>query len=153
MTVFQLILLGGSAYFAFKIYQHVQTLQDTQENEPQSENTSIRTAESFSTFSSETLIENADKERENNNLDKALSIYREANIKDPDNAEVLFKMGYTLSLLGRDLEALEDLLESISKDDSNPFAYEEVSKLYRKLGDEVKADQYHASAVKIDENI
>ena len=157
MTFFQLIMLGGSAYFALKIYQHIQTLQDPeQKNEQtgnQANNNVARTADSFSTFSSETLIENADNERENKNLDKALGIYREANIKDPENAEVLFKMGYTLSLLDRDAEALEDLLESIQKDDTNPFAYEELSKLYKKMGDEVQAEVYHKRAVEIDENI
>ncbi len=154
MTLFQIIMLGASAYFAFKIYEHMQTLQDPKEKNIQNEDEPAnRTIDAFSTFDSSTLIEKADEEREKENLERALAIYSEANIKDPNNAEILFKMGYTLALQGRDPEALEYLFESIKNDASNPFSYEEVSKIYEKMGDSEKAQQYHKMAVEIDENI
>jgi len=159
MTIFQLIMLGGSAYFAFKIYEHIQTLQepknvnDTQEESAKNEVVETRTADAFSTFDSQTLIEKADVARENENLDKAIALYREANIKEPQNAEVLFKMGYTLAQAKREDEALEYLLESIEADPQNPFAYKTISEIYVELGDEEKADEYYKKAKAIDENI
>ena len=105
MTLFQLLMLAGSAFFAFRIYEHIQTLQDSSKNkkdtydgDAQDLKTEARTADAFSVFDSQTLIEKADDSRENNDFDKAIALYREANIKEPKNAEVLFKMGYTLAL-------------------------------------------------------
>ena len=159
MTIFQLIMLGGSAYFAFKIYEHIQTLQDpknandTQEETIEDEVVETRTADAFSTFDSQTLIDKADVARENEDLDKAIALYREANIKEPQNAEVLFKMGYTLSQADRKDEALEYLLESVEADKENPFAYKTISEIYAELGDEEKANEYYEKAKKLDENI
>jgi len=159
MTIFQLIMLGGSAYFAFKIYEHIQTLQDPEQKDNNSEQNTqnevveTRTADAFSTFDSGTLIEKADDARENNDLDKAIALYREANIKEPQNAEVLFKMGYTLSQAGRKDEALEYLLESVEVDDENPFAYKTISEIYTELGDEEKAAEFYKKAKELDEDI
>ena len=142
MSIFQLLMLGASAFFAYKIYEHIQTLQEPQEEQESKEETkSTRTADSFSTFDATTLLETADKEREKGNVDRALAIYHEANIKNPKDAEILFKMAYTLGLQNRDEEALEYYLESLSYDEENPFAYKEISKIYAKLGDEDKAQE------------
>jgi len=153
MTIFQLLMLGASAFFAFRIYEHIQNLRDLPPMNEENSSNQPQTAEAFSPFDASNLMDKADEARENDDFDKAVSLYREANIKEPKNEEVLFKMGYTLARLDRDDEALEYLLEAISIDERNPFAYEEVSKLYAKLGDEVKADEYHKKAVELDENI
>ena len=154
MSIFQILMLGASAYFAYKIYGHVQTLQEPKEvNSDLNPENEPRTADAFSLFDSSTLMQKADEARENNDLDKALAIYSEANIKAPKNAETLFKMGYTLVLQERFDEALEPLLESVSCDDENPFTYKEISKVYEKLGDEEKAKEYHEKAAALDEDI
>lgn len=158
MTIFQLIMLGGSAYFAFKIYEHIQTLQDPKQNNneqtfAQDEEFESRTVDAFSTFDAQTLIEKADEARESNDLDKAIALYREANIKEPKNAEVLFKIGYTLSNANRNDEALEYLLESIEIDNENPFAFKTISEIYVKLNNEQKAKEYHEKAKALDEDI
>ena len=154
MTLFQLLMLGASAFFAFKIYEHVQTLQDTDTDspEPSEEKKELRTAEAFSTLDSSSLMEKADEAREEGNLDKALAIYSEANIKEPNNAETLFKMGYTLSLQNRDEEALEYFLDSIEQDDGNPFTYSEAAKIYKKQGNEMNGDIFEKKAQEINEN-
>jgi tetratricopeptide (TPR) repeat protein len=154
MSIFQILMLGASAYFAFKIYEHVQTLQDPQESGTDlNQNKQLRSADAFSLFDSSTLMQKADEARENNDFDKALAIYSEANIKAPKNAETLFKMGYTLILQERFDEALEPLLESISCDSQNPFAYKETSKVYEKLGNDEKAKEYKQKEVALNENI
>ncbi len=147
MTIFQLLMLGASAFFAFKIYEHIQTLKDPEQNtdtqeEQNTDSSVVRTAQSFSTSSAEKLLEKADESREKGELDRALAIYSEANIKRPHDAETLFKMGYTLVLQGRDDEALEYLLESLEYDDQNPFAYKEIAAIYEKMGEEDKARGY-----------
>jgi len=134
MTVFQLLMLGASAFFAYKIYEHIQTLKDSETEGNLESETTPRTADSFSTSNASSLIEKADAEREKGNLDKALAIYSEAKIKEPENAEVLFKMGYTLSLQERDEEALEYFTDALEQDDANPFTHQAMASIYRKEG-------------------
>jgi len=148
----QLLMLGASAFFAYKIYEHIQTLEEPEDSkaEKPSSPTQTRSANAFSTFDSASLIEKADEAREKGDLQKAMAIYSEANIKEQNNAEVLFKMGYTLALDNRDEEALEYLMDCIEIDNQNPFAYIEMEKIYKRMGDEEKAQNMRAFAVAID---
>jgi len=145
MSVFQLFMLGVSAYFAFKVYEHIQTLQ-----EPQSGKGNFT---SLSAEDIDKLIGDADEARQNKDYDRALAIYSEAKASQPENAEILFKMGYTMSILGRYDEALEYLTNSLKYDDKNPFAYLEISKIYKNTGEEEKAEIYYNKAVEFDEDI
>jgi len=145
MSVFQLLMLGASAYFAFKIYEHIQTLQ-----EPSMGDTK---RVKLSDDEIEELINDGDEARQRGDLDRALAIYSEAKANQPKNAEILFKMGYTMSELERYDEALEYFENSLEYDDKNPFAYLEISKIYKKLGDDEKAEVYHKKGVEIDEDI
>jgi len=148
MTIMQLLMLGASAFFAYKIYEHIQTLE-----EPTQEKKSPRTAETFSTFDAQSLIEKADEAREKGDYQKALAIYSEANLKEANNAEVLFKMGYTLSQDNRDEEALEYLIDAIKVDNQNPFAYLEMEKIYKRMGNEVEAKKMRESAIALDASL
>ncbi len=148
MTIMQLLMLGASAFFAYKIYEHIQTLE-----EPTQEKKSPRSAESFSTFDATTLIEKADEAREKGDLQKALAIYSEANLNEANNAEILFKMGYTLSQERRDEEALEYLMDAVGVDNQNPFAYLEMEKIYKRMGEEEKAKEMRNKAVALDESL
>ena len=152
MTLMQLLMLGASAFFAYKIYEHIQTLEDPKENNFDAHDapSPVRTVDAFSTFDSSSLIEKADKAREKGDLHMAMAIYSEANIKEPKNAETLFKMGYTLSLEKRDEEALEYFIDSVEIDKQNPFAYLEMEKIYKRMGEVEKAQNMRAFAVAID---
>jgi len=132
MTLFQILMLGTSAFFAYKIYEHIQTLQTPNEsqNSDDTSSESPRTAEAFSTFDSSSLIEKADEEVEGGDLQKALAIYSEANIKEPHNDETLFKMGYVLALQERNEEALEYFKEALEVDRENPFTHLEMALVY-----------------------
>ena len=150
MSFFQLLMLGASAYFAYKIYEHIQTLQDSEGEGAQGTTETPRTADAFSTFDVESLIAKADEARENGNLDKALAIYSEAKIKDTGNAEVLFKMGYTLSLQGREEEALEYFKEALEIDKNNPFTHLEMAYVYIEDGEYASARNHLNIALEID---
>jgi tetratricopeptide (TPR) repeat protein len=153
MTVFQLIMLGASAFFAFKIYEHIQTLQDPQDKQADDiPNTPQRTADAFSTFDSSDLMDKADEALENKDLDKALAIYSEANIKSPNSSETLFKMGYTLGLQDRDDEALEYYKEALALDKNNTFIYQAMASIYRKKGEYTSARMSLNASLDIDDS-
>ncbi len=145
MSVFQLLMLGASAYFAFKIYEHIQTLQEPELND---DHTVVLSAQKV-----DELIQIADEARERGDFDRALAIYSEAKINQPQNAEILFKMGYTMAQTERYEEALDYFQNSLEHDDENPFTYLEISKIYKKLGDDEKAQSYYKKKVSLDEDI
>ena len=146
MTIFQLLMLGASAYFAFKIYEHIQTLK-----EPEQRDETKRTSEAFSTFDSSSLIQKADEEMQKGDLQKALAIYSEVNIKEPNSAETLFKMGYTLSLQNRDDEALEYYKDALKLDKNNTYIYQAMASLYRKQKEYERARMHLESSLAIDD--
>lgn len=152
MTLFQILMLGASAFFAYKIYEHIQTLQDPKEplDSDDSSKNEERTAEAFSTFDSSSLIEKADEEVHNGDLQKALAIFSEANIKEPHNDETLFKMGYVLALQERNEEAIEYFKEALEVDRANPFTHLEMALVYIKETEFASARLHLNEALEID---
>jgi tetratricopeptide (TPR) repeat protein len=146
MTLFQLLMLGASAFFAFKIYEHIQTLQD-----PDEQNQDERTADAFSTFDPSSLLEKADEEMQKGDLQKALAIYSEANIKAPNNQDTLFKMGYVLAQQDRDEEAIEYYKEALEIDKNNTSIHQAMASLYRKMGEFSSARNHLNASLAIDD--
>lgn len=149
MTLFQLIMLGASAFFAYKIYEHIQTLKDHKENRHMGAEDE-RSAEAFSPFDASSLIEKADEAMDKGDLQKALAIYSEANIKEPKNSETLFKMGYTLAQQNRDDEAMEYYKEALELDPNNTYIHQALASLYRKMGEYASARNHLNKSLEID---
>jgi tetratricopeptide (TPR) repeat protein len=145
MTLFQLLMLGASAFFAYKIYEHIQTLQDPQEG-----GVDGRSADAFSPFDSTALVQKADEAMQKGDLQKALAIYSEANIKAPKNAETLFKMGYVLMKQDRDDEAMEYYKEALELDPNNTYIHQAMASLYRKMGEFASARNHLNASLEID---
>lgn len=154
MTIFQLMMLGASAFFAYKIYEHIQTLQDPSIAKNSNDaDTPSRTADAFSTFDSSDLIEKANDEVVAGNLDKALAIYSEANIKAPKNGETLFRMAFTLGLQERYEEAIEYYKEALEVDPKNPFSHLEMAFIYLKDGEIASARTHLNMALELDPDL
>ena len=155
MTLFQLIMLGASAFFAYKIYEHINSLKDedittSQNNDSSEEKQEKRSAEAFSTFDASSLVEKADDALANDNYDKALAIYSEANIKAPKNDETLFKMGYVLTKQERYDEALEYFEEALALDAENPFTHLQMGLIFMKQEKNDKAVTYLKEALALE---
>jgi len=156
MTLFQLLMLGASAYFAFKIYEHIQTLQDPEPKNNNSydvdeEDTEERTAEAFSTFSSESLVESADEAFENGDNQKALALLNEANAKTPNDDEILFKIAYILQQSGDFDEALKYYKEALEIDKNNEFIHNSMASIYRSRGEFTSAKLQLKASLDIDD--
>lgn len=131
MTFFQLLMLGASAFFAFKIYEHIQTLKDPQEGGTFEDPADI-----------ELLVYQGDEEMQKGDAQRALTIYHEANIKMPHNQEILFKMGYALVAQERYEEALEYYQEALELNHRNSALHQAIASVYRKTGDYEKAKEH-----------
>ena len=145
MTLFQLLMLGASAFFAYKIYEHIQTLQDPQEGENSGANSAP------AAFDVSTLIQEGDAAMQKGDLQKALAIYSEANYKEKNNPETLFKIGYALAQQNRDDEALERYKEALELDKNNTAIHQALASLYRKMGEYANAQAHLNASLRIDD--
>jgi tetratricopeptide (TPR) repeat protein len=136
-------MLGASAFFAFKVYQHIQGLTDLQ---PQSDE-----PRSPSSFDPEYLVEKADEEFDAGNLEQAYKLFNEANSKVAQGSEVLFKMGYILQQLKRDEEALEYYKEALEGDKENEFIHNSLASIYRTKGEFASAKMHLSASLAIDD--
>lgn len=134
MTLLQLMMLGASTYFAFKIYEHIQTLQ-----EPQSFDENEKGVNTFSPFSASELIEKADDSFNKNDYEKALALLLEADEKGAENSEVLFKIGYILEKKNSLDDALEYYKKASDLDRENEYIYNAIASIYRKNSEFISA--------------
>lgn len=153
MSLFQLLMLGASAFFAFKIYEHIQTLQDPEEsnNNTYDLDEEEKTADAFSPFSSEALVEKADAAYEEGDSKKALALLNEANAKDENNEETLFKIAYILQQSGDNNEALKYYKDALSLDKKNEVIHNAMASLYRANGEFTSAKIHLKASLDIDD--
>lgn len=151
MTLFQLLMLGASAFFAYKVYEHIQTLKDSDGQDGGSLPEVKKSAEAFSPFDPQALIIKADEEFEAGNLQKAFALLKEANAKEAQNSDVLFKMGYILQQLGDNEEALKYYKEALELDKENEFIHNSIASVYRAKGEFVSARMHLSASLALDD--
>ena len=151
MSLFQLLMLGASAYFAFKIYEHIQTLQEPDLKDDDRLNHESRTVDAFSTLNSYQLVEKADEAFGEKDLQKALALLGEANIKEPQNSEILFKIAYILQQSNDNEEALKYYKEALAVDENNEFIHNAMASIYRANGEFTSAKMHLQTSLEIDD--
>ncbi|EQB39688.1 hypothetical protein M947_06745 [Sulfurimonas hongkongensis] len=154
MTTLQLLMLLASGFFAFKIFQHVQTLQEPEEKRDNISNTNQgeqKTAKTFSPFDPEALIEKADEAYEQKDYQKALALLIEANAKEPNNSDTLFKLGYISQQIDDNEEALNYYKEALEVDKNNEFIHNSMASVYRARGEYASAKLHLEASLALDD--
>jgi tetratricopeptide (TPR) repeat protein len=162
MTLLQILMLGASFFFAYKIYEHVQTLEDKenkQDNqdydyEPSQDEVDEEYAkklQTFSPYSVEELVESADEAYQNDDAHKALSLLNEANLKEPSNAEILFKLGFISAKLGDNTSAIDYYKQSLDVDKNDEFVHNSLASVYRAEGEFASAKMHLNDSLAIDD--
>ncbi|WP_373036487.1 tetratricopeptide repeat protein [Sulfurimonas sp.] len=152
MTIFQLLMLGASAFFAFKIYEHIQTLQEPDEQNDISNQNEQKSAKAFSPFDPEVLVEKADESFEEKDFQKALALLIEADAKDPQNSDILFKIGYILQQTNDNEEALKYYKQALEIDKDNEFLHNSIASAYRANGEYISAKMHLSASLDIDDS-
>ena len=140
MTLMQIILLGASAFFAFKIYEHVQSLKDPEENpEPEAEAVNI-----------EALVDEADKAYDAGHLLEARELLKKAHEHDPSIPELTNRLGFVVSKMGNHDEALNlyNHALTLKEDDVTHLA---IASELKTLGRFDEAEQHYKKAIGIDD--
>jgi len=145
-------MLGATAFFAFRIYEHIQKLQEPENREKNPHaNDEEKSANAFSPFSPEALVEKADIAYEEDDFEKALAFLTEANAKDPDNSEILFKIAFILQKSGDNNEALKYYKEALEIDKNNEFIHNAMASIYRANGEFTSAKLHLQASLEIDD--
>lgn len=147
MTVFQLLMLGAAAFFAFKIYEHVQTLKDPQGDQDGDTGPNPR---AFSPHDAQMLVTKAEDAYEQEDYSKAIALLSEADIKDPDNAEILYRLGYMLQKSGDNDEALHQYKRALELDKNNEYIHGSIASVYRAKEEYASARMHLNASLDID---
>lgn len=147
MSLFQILMIAMAMFFSFKVYQHIQTLEDEQKDERKN----TQTQNGFSPFDPRILEKKADEAFADGDLKKAFALLDEANIKDSKNPEILGKLGYISAKEDRVNEAISYYKEALHVNENSDTFHNALASLYRKIGEYSQSEEHYKQALKIDE--
>ena len=154
MTIFQIMMLGASAYFAFKIYEHVQTLEEPKDKNKIDDrfiNKEEKTLEVLSPFSVEELVEKANEAIIEGDFKKALTFLQNANIKDVNNADILYQIGYVYQQQDDFDNALTFYKKALEFDKQNEYIHNSIASIYRQNKEFTSAQMHLRSSLAIND--
>jgi tetratricopeptide (TPR) repeat protein len=142
MTIMQLILLGATAFFAFKIYEHMQGLQDPDGNEESDE-------PAVEQVNIDALVEEADKAYDEGHLLEARELLQKAHDHDNNIPELSNRLGFVMSQMGNHADALKLYSHSLTlkEDDVTHLAIASELKALERFDE---AEEHYKRAIKLD---
>ena len=161
MTLFQIMMLGASAYFAFKIYEHIQTLEEPERTNTNKNKNKVnydkytskkkKTLETFSPFNADELVEKASNSIAENDFEKALAFLKEADAKDENNADILYQIGYVYQHQNDYDNALSFYKKALDFDKKNEYIHNSIASIYRQNKEFTSAQMHLRSSIDIND--
>ncbi|MDP3464683.1 MAG: tetratricopeptide repeat protein [Sulfuricurvum sp.] len=148
MSTFAIIMLAGTAFFAYQIYRHVNTLEDQKEEKSEP---IIAPVESKPVNTSTALIDEADEAYSEGDLERALDKLTKANVLLPNNPEILNKVAFIHGKLGNTQSAIEWYKHSLELDDADDLTHNAIASIYKTEGSLLLAKEHYEKALQIDD--
>lgn len=142
MSVMQIILLAVSAFLAYKIYEHMQGLQDPDGSEDVYEAIEER-------IDIDALVDEADKAYDAGRLLEARELLQKAYTHDSNIPELANRLGFVLSAMGNNEEALKLYHHSLSLQEEDVTHLAIASQL-KALGRFDEAQEHYKRAIELD---
>jgi Tfp pilus assembly protein PilF len=143
MSSFAIIMFAATLYFAYQIFRHVQSLEDTSPNNEK---------QSSSTIDINSLVEEADEAYGQEDFKTAQEKLGQAYLLEPQNLEVLNKLAFVHGKRG-DIQLAIDLYNrSLSMDENDDLVHNALGSLYRTKGSLILAKEHYEKALSIDAN-
>lgn len=144
MGTFQILMLAATLFFAYQIYRHVQTLEDSspknaQPDIPKTVDVSIST-----------LVDKADVAYERGELDDAKRMLEEAMTLEPENPEILNKLAFVTAKSGDRLKGIELYERSLEFDENDDLTHNAIASLYRSENAYERSQDHYLKAIEID---
>jgi len=135
----QIILLAATAFFAYKVYEHMQGLQDP------------AGSEAIEKIDIDALVEEADKAYDAGRLLEARELLQKAYAYDSSIPELANRLGFVLSAMGNNQEALKLYNESLKLKEEDVTHLAIASQL-RTLGRLDESQEHYRRAIELDDN-
>jgi len=139
MTLMQIILLAATAFFAYKVYEHMQGLKDPEENgRPMLEEIDI-----------DALVDEADRAFDAGRMLEARELLQKAYVHDDTIPELANRLGFVLSAMGNHDEALKLYNDSLRLREEDVTHLAIASQL-RSLGRLDESQEHYRRAIELD---
>lgn len=145
MSIFQILMFAATLFFAYQIFRHVQTLEDSA---PQNDNSKPMDS---AVFSAEALVEQADDAYKRGDIENAKTILGEAYTIEPNNPEILNKLAFVTAKSGDHLQAIELYERSLELDENDDLTHNAIASLYRSEMAYERAQDHYLKAIEIDD--
>lgn len=145
MSTFQILMFAATLFFAYQIYRHVQTLEDSN---PKNVQPDIPEA---ATVSAAGLVDEADKAYEGGEMESAKASLEKASRIDPENPEILNKLAFVTAKTGERLNAIELYERSLELDENDDLTHNAIASLYRLENAYERAQDHYLKAIEIDD--
>lgn len=145
MSIFQILMIAATLFFAYQIYRHVQTLDDSlpQKEGPKIVDTAV--------FSASALVEEADNAYQRGEMERARTVLEEASRIDPANPEILNKLAFVTAKMGDRLRAIELYERSLELDENDDLTHNAIASLYRAENAYERSQDHYLKAIEIDD--
>ncbi|MBV5321831.1 MAG: tetratricopeptide repeat protein [Sulfuricurvum sp.] len=148
MSIFQILMLGATLFFAYQIYRHIQTLEDAPPKKTGSDS-STSTASTFP--SAQTLVDQADSAYERGEIENARTALEEASNLEPRNPEIINKLAFVTAKSGDRLKGIELYERSLEIDENDDLTHNAIASLYRLEMAYERAQDHYRKAIEIDD--
>lgn len=145
MTTFQILMFAATLFFAYQIYRHVQTLEDS---DPKNVHSDIQQP---AAVSASALVDEADRAYERGEMERAKASLEEASRIDPKDPEILNKLAFVTAKAGERLNAIELYERSLALDENDDLTHNAIASLYRLEMAYERAQDHYLKALEIDD--
>jgi tetratricopeptide (TPR) repeat protein len=142
MSTFQILMFALTLFFAYQIFSHVQSLDDSP-----AERTDLKEP----LPSSSMLIDQADSAYEAGDTARAKALLEEAFSSDTKNAELLNKLAFVTAKSGERVKAIELYERSLELDENDDLTHNAIASLYRAEHAYERAQDHYRKALEIDD--
>ncbi|MFA6145169.1 MAG: tetratricopeptide repeat protein [Sulfurimonas sp.] len=148
MSTFAIIMLAATAFFAYKIYEHVNTLEDKGGGEAEAVAPIVEVKSSINVAD---LMEEADEAYGEGDLERALDKLMKANILFPNTAEIVNKLAFVNGKVGNTQKAIELYQHSLQLDSNDDLTHNAIASMYKIEGSLLLAKEHYEKALQIDD--
>ncbi|MFA6188948.1 MAG: tetratricopeptide repeat protein [Sulfuricurvum sp.] len=142
MSVFAIIMFAVTLYFAYQIFTHVQSMEDTVPVEDEIQTGSIDIS---------SLVDEADEAYQNGDLSSAQEKLEQAHFADSENSEILNKLAYVHAKRDDVVGAISLYSHSLRMNENDDLTHNAIASLYRAKGSLMLAKEHYEKALEIDD--
>ena len=147
MNVFQLLILAAAAFFAYKVYEHIQTLESSDENSARDEDIN----DNIDHDKYAQLVEKIEEDMQAQNYAQVIEHSHTLLEQKENDVEVLNSLAYAYMKEGNSRNALKYYERSLALDNNDDITHLAFASLLKEIREYKKAKEHYLEAIRIDD--